>query len=226
MAPLLKICGLKDAVQAEAVARLGVDAVGVIGVPASPRFVAPDGRPPLFAAVAGARADCLRVLVVADPADSELTALQPTVGGHNVVQLHGSESVQRCLDLRRELPEGLQLWKALRIRSAQDLEQAFAYATVVDALLLDAWVSDQLGGTGQRLPLAWLDGFSSPRPWWLAGGITAGAVESIRSSILPSGLDVSSGVEISPGQKDLDRVAALLEAVRQGPWIPTPPMGS
>lgn len=221
-APLLKICGLRDPAQAAAVAALGADAIGVIGVSKSPRHVQPRWRPDLFAAVAKTRSECLRVLVVADPSDDDLADLNPAVGGHNVLQLHGSESVQRCLQLRERLPAGLQLWKALRIRSAGDLDQAKAFGSVTDALLLDAWVDDQLGGTGQRIPLEWLRNFPCEQPWWLAGGITAARIAEIRSSLLPSGLDASSGVEDRPGIKNLERVAALIEAVKSEPWAGIP----
>ena len=89
------------------------------------------------------------------------------------------------------------------------------YTDIVDAVLLDAWVPDQLGGTGQRLPLQWLRGFDPPCPWWLAGGVSPESVEEILASITPTGLDASSGVETAPGVKDLPRVTALRDAVQQ-----------
>ena len=213
--PWLKVCGLRSPQQAAAVARLGVDAIGVIGVPGSPRWLEPAERPALFAAVAAARPSCLGVLVVADPADSELELLGPAAG-HQVLQLHGEESPQRCRDLREALGPDLQLWKALRIRSQADLERAASYAALVDALLLDAWVPDQLGGTGHRIPIEWLQDFAPPLPWWLAGGITpervAPALQQLEHAP-PSGLDASSGVERAPGDKDLARVEQLVAAV-------------
>lgn len=212
MAPLLKICGLTQPAQAAAIAGLGVDAIGVIGVPGSPRHLAAAERPALFAAAAAADPRCVGVLVVADPHDAELAELG-SKGGHRVLQLHGGESPQRCAVLRRRLD--VQLWKALRVRCAADLAQADRYAEVVDALLLDAWVPDQLGGTGQAIPLEWLQGFRSPLPWWLAGGLSAERVEPVLTALQPTGLDVSSGVEQAPGVKDLNRVAALLAAMRR-----------
>lgn len=87
-----------------------------------------------------------------------------------MLQLHGSESPERCRELRAALGPEIGLWKALRIRSADDLQRARSYAGVVEALLLDAWVADQLGGTGHRIPVEWLRDFRPPLPWWLAGG--------------------------------------------------------
>jgi phosphoribosylanthranilate isomerase len=212
MAPLLKICGLTQPAQAAAIAGLGVEAIGVIGVPGSPRHLAAAQRPALFAAAAAANPRCVGVLVAADPSDAELEQLGGR-GGHRVLQLHGAESPERCAELRRRLD--VQLWKALRVRSAADLEHADRYAAVVDALLLDAWVPDQLGGTGQAIPLEWLQGFRSPLPWWLAGGLSAERVAPVLAALQPTGLDASSWVELAPGVKDLNRVVALLEAVRR-----------
>jgi phosphoribosylanthranilate isomerase len=212
--PLLKICGLREPDQAAAVAALGVDAVGVIGVPSSPRWLEPARRAALFDAVASARRDCLRVLVVADPAEEEIPQLEPGPGGHNVVQLHGNETVERCLELRRSLPEGLLFWKALRIREPGDLLQMHQFSPVVDALLIDAWVSSQLGGTGHQIPLEWLREFRCKQPWWLAGGINPERMASLQGAVNPNGFDASSGVEDAPGVKNLARVEALVQAVR------------
>ncbi|MEX0587644.1 MAG: phosphoribosylanthranilate isomerase [Cyanobium sp.] len=209
--PLLKICGLRDADQAAAVARLGVEAIGVIGVKGTPRFLESGLRPALFAAMRDASPTCRGVLVVADPEDQQLPELAAG-RGHSVVQLHGAETPERCRLLRQQL--GCELWKALRISSAEDLQRAADYADVVDALLLDAWVPDQLGGSGHRIPIEWLEGFAPPLPWWLAGGMRADRVALALAKLTPTGLDASSGVERAPGDKDLQQVAALVAAVK------------
>lgn len=211
MPPLLKICGLTQPAQAEAIARLGCDAIGVIGVAGSPRHLDPERRPALFAAARAENSSCQGVLVVADPPEAMLPLLG-SAGGHQVLQLHGGESPERCAELRQRLD--VRLWKALRIRSPHDLQRAADYANVVDSLLLDAYVPDQLGGTGQAIPLQWLADFESPLPWWLAGGLSADRVEAVLAALQPTGLDASSAVEHAPGDKDLTKVQALVEAVR------------
>ena len=215
MAPLLKICGLRQPAQAEAVAQLGVDAIGVIGVEASPRWVPVPERPALFERIAAAAPACRRVLVVANPGPEELADLAPELG-HSVLQLHGDEPPEQCQQLRERFPD-LELWKALRIRQPGDLARAQAFAGVVDGLLLDAWVPDQLGGTGHRIPLEWLEGFAPAMPWWLAGGIRADRVPLVLQALRPTGLDASSSVERAPADKDLVAVAALVGAVRSWP---------
>jgi phosphoribosylanthranilate isomerase len=208
--PLLKICGLRQPDQAAAIASMGVAAIGVIAVASSPRFVPPERRAELFLAAKTARPACLGVLVVADPQAADLDWLG-SGRGHDILQLHGQESAERCRELRQSL--GVKVWKALRLRDRSDLNRAADYAHHVDGLLLDAWAADQLGGTGQRLPLAWLQGFKSEVPWWLAGGITSDALAEILARVRPDGLDVSSAVEKSPGDKDLEGVAKLVRAV-------------
>ena len=210
--PLLKICGLRRPDQAGAIAALGVDAIGVIAVPSSPRFVRAADRPGLFAAVRAANPSCQGVLVVADPDPDQLGHLAAS-GGHQVVQLHGEESPERCRQLREAL-QGVRLWKALRIRTTDDLGRVSAYQDSVDAVLLDAWVGGQLGGTGVSIPLPVLQTFAPGLPWWLAGGMTPARATEALAQLAPTGIDASSGVEHSPGDKDLDRVRALLAVIR------------
>lgn len=214
--PLLKICGLTLPSQAAAVAALGSDAIGVIGVARSPRYLPASQRKELWQAVATANPHCRRVLVLVNPSDAELGQLDPA-HGHQVVQLHGEESPGRCAELAHHWQ--IPVWKALRIRVPADLAKAQAYAPQVEALLLDAWVADQHGGSGHRLPLAWLERFEPGCPWWLAGGIgpkTVGATLAALAELKqqPSGIDASSGVEISPGIKDMQLVATLLQLVK------------
>lgn len=209
--PLLKICGLRHGDQAAAVAGLGADAIGVIGVPGSSRWVPAAERAALFAAASGIRPGCFGVLVVADPGDDELATLG-SGGGHQVLQLHGQETVERCAELRRRLDVGI--WKALRICRPDDLAQAARYSDAVDGLLLDGWHPDQLGGTGRSIPLEWLQGFSPALPWWLAGGLNAARLPSVLAAVAPTGLDLSSGVEDAPGEKNLRKVAELIALLR------------
>ena len=211
--PDLKICGITDPKQAQAIAQMGVQAIGVIGVPGTPRYVEPPQRRALFQLLEEQHPQLHRVWVVADPDDAALEEGLNGAGQPSVVQLHGSESSERCQMLKQHYPRQ-QWWKALRLRKPEDLQTLEHYAPHVDALLLDAWTSDQLGGTGHRIPLDWLRDTELSVPWWLAGGVSAEWVPELLSRVTPQGLDASSRLEERPGWKNLDKVQALVEAVR------------
>ena len=189
----------------------------MIGVPDTPRFVAPRQRKAIFQRLTQEHPLLKRVWVVADPSDQQLASAFMGKGQPSVVQLHGVESPKRCAELRLLFPR-IKWWKALRLREEADLNGIDAYADSVDALLLDAWSPNQLGGTGHRLDPAWFERLEtricSGLPWWLAGGISAEWVPTLLQQVSPFGLDASSRLEHSPGVKDLRHVEALIEAVR------------
>jgi phosphoribosylanthranilate isomerase len=103
----------------------------------------------------------------------------------------------------------IELIKALRIRTEADLEQAEAYQTCVETLLLDAYHPGMLGGTGQTIDWSTLQTFRPMCNWLLAGGLTPDNVRDALRLTRPDGIDLSSGLEHSPGQKDLQKVAQL-----------------
>lgn len=211
-----KICGLTRSDQVQAIAALRPHYLGFICVPQSPRFVTPEQ---IQALTPDLPAEVCPVGVFANPDLDGLTTTV-TVGGLGGIQLHGNESLGFCWDVRRRFPAAF-LIKALRIRTARDLDLAATYgggeATPIDALLLDAYHPQQLGGTGETLDWAMLRQFQPPVPWFLAGGLRPDNVAEALALVQAQGVDVSSGVERSPGDKDLDRVAAFLRAVRQCP---------
>ena len=211
----VKICGLTTSEQAEAVAVMGAQAIGVIGVEASPRFVDEERRRELFQHLHRHHPDLERVWVVANLSDAELQNALTGEGTPSVVQLHGEESAKRCAELRAHHPQ-TRWWKALRLRQPEDLERLQEFNGCVDAMLLDAWTPDQLGGTGHRLDLSWLKQIERhlppSMPWWLAGGISAEWIPDLMAQVRPDGLDASSRLEIKPGLKDLAKVEALLHA--------------
>jgi phosphoribosylanthranilate isomerase len=210
----VKICGLTDPQEALAIAALGVEAIGVIGVPGSPRFLAEARRERLFAELAAAFPACRRVLVLADPATELIERLPAgSPGAPTTVQLHGDEPPGRCRELRHLRPD-LSWWKALRLRGPEEAGGVAHYDRFLDAVLLDAWHPSRLGGTGETVPLDWLAGLRPRCPWWLAGGVSPESVGEILRRVSPDGLDASSRLERAPGRKDLERVRALLAAVR------------
>ncbi|WP_287129664.1 phosphoribosylanthranilate isomerase [Candidatus Cyanaurora vandensis] len=206
----IKICGLTQAEQCQAVARLGVHALGFICVPSSPRFVPPDR---LFELLQELPPFLTRVGVFADSPLIEIVQ-QVRATGLNAVQLHGQESPEDCRELCQALP-GVEIIRAIRLQSPDQLVTLIPYWPHISAVLLDAYQPGQLGGTGQ--PLAWstLVHFQPPKPWVLAGGLTPENISTALTTLNPAGIDVSSGVESDPGIKDLTRVRHLLEVIHQ-----------
>ncbi len=210
----LKICGITRLDQAKEIASYGVDAIGVIGVHCSPRFVEEQQRRKLFAELKLCSPSLKRVWVVADLNEIDLDSALIGEGTPSAVQLHGNETPERCQVLRKKFPN-IEWWKALRIRTANDLLLAESYKSSIDYLLLDAWSPNELGGSGQRIPLEWLQEQNHCLPWWLAGGISSELVPEIIKQVRPFGIDASSKLEIYPGIKDLKLVSSLVKSLQK-----------
>ncbi len=209
----IKVCGITLLDQAEAIAKMGTDALGVIGVKSSPRCTSASRRRGIFSQVSKISPKIERVWVVSDLSDKEIEIGLTGKGLPTVVQLHGNESHKRCNELRNRFPT-IQWWKAIQIRTPSDIAKARSYEDVVDALLLDSWSKGQLGGTGERIPLEWLHEARFETKWWLAGGISAESIPEVLSQISPFGIDASSRLERSPGIKDLNLVNSLLNNIK------------
>jgi phosphoribosylanthranilate isomerase len=205
----VKICGITKPEQGQAIAQLGATALGFICVQASPRYVTPRQIRAVVEQLL-VPVDCVGVF-----ADARVEEISRVVAetGLNAVQLHGSESPEFCKLLRQALPE-VKILKALRVKTPECLDRTIIYTSYVDALLLDAYHPHLLGGTGKTLDWETLQQFCPSCPWLLAGGLTPENVINALSLLQPSGIDLSSGVERSPGDKDLDKVAQLFENVR------------
>lgn len=201
----VKICGIIQPEQGKAIAQLGATALGFICVKASPRYVTAQQ----IQAVTAQLPPVERIGVFAGAEIEEIQAI--ALSAHLTgVQLHGDESPSFCHQLRQLLPT-VEILKALRIRTSACLTKAATYETCVDTLLLDAYHPQMLGGTGKTLDWATLQQFRPQCPWLLAGGLTPDNVQEALTQIQPDGIDLSSGVERSPGNKDLTKVAQLFE---------------
>lgn len=213
----VKICGITRVEQGEAIAQFGATALGYICVEKSPRYITPEQIAPITAAVSTLNSKVDHCGVFANALLSEIITVTQ-LAGLTVIQLHGDETPATCQLLRDALKYSelskIKLVKALRIRTAEDLALALSYEPFVDTLLLDAYHPDQLGGTGKTLDWQTLKSFSPGRPWLLAGGLNADNVLSALAQLSPSGIDLSSGVERSPGNKDLNKVSRLFEQLK------------
>ncbi len=213
----IKICGITNLEQGRAIAKLGATALGFILVPSSPRYISPTQLasiiPYLPDPVEAILPRNLKTIgVFADSSLEEISQIVRSTG-LNAVQLHGQETPEYCRVLRQQLPT-VELIKALRIRSAKDLENTISYETVVDTLLLDAYHPQLLGGTGHTLDWSMLQNFTPTCPWFLAGGLNPDNILEALSKLNPDGIDLSSGVELAPGNKDLSKVEKLFQQLK------------
>jgi len=153
--------------------------------------------------------------VFAGQSPSEISGIASVVG-LDVIQLHGESDVARVAAVRAST--GLEVWAVVRTSTGILTDEDEALADAADALVIDALVAGQLGGTGATLP--WLqvgeslDAMATGHRVVLAGGLTADNVNEAIDYVSPMVVDVSSGVESSPGIKDQKRVRAFIAAAR------------
>ncbi|WP_013323400.1 phosphoribosylanthranilate isomerase [Gloeothece verrucosa] len=205
----VKICGITKPEQAAAITAKGANTLGFICVESSPRYVTPHQ---LGAIIEQLPPQVDKIGVFVNAATTEITTLVAQTGLTGV-QLHGEESPDFCLQLKEALPD-IELIKALRVKSAEFLEEATPYFSSVNTLLLDAYHPQLFGGTGTTLDWESLALFSPPIPWLLAGGLKPDNLIYALSQLSPQGIDLSSGVERAPGDKDLDKVSQLFQQLQ------------
>ncbi|NIK72821.1 phosphoribosylanthranilate isomerase [Thermonema lapsum] len=207
MMPLVKICGMRQTAQIIECERLGVPYLGFIYYPRSPRFVGEQFVMPALKRVK-------KVGVVVN-ASLEQVAYLVRRDSLSVVQLHGDESPAYCQALRQSL--SVKLWKVFPVGEALPSVQSLqAYVPYVDAFLFDT-AGAQRGGNGQVFSWQLLAGYSLPTPLWISGGLGLHNMSALCDFLrahphLPvEGLDFNSALELSPGNKDMQKVCDLLK---------------
>lgn len=208
----VKICGLRSRGEVAAAAAAGAAYVGFVFFPKSPRHVSlADAR-----WIAGGIPDGLIRVALTVDADDEALAAILEAAQVDMLQLHGSESPDRVAEVRArfEVP----VMKAVGLATEADLPALDAYSEVADQLLVDARAlpdADRPGGNGVAFDWRIIRARQWRRPWMLAGGLTA---ETVAEAVRLTGadqVDVSSGVEASPGHKDPAKIAAFVKAARE-----------
>jgi phosphoribosylanthranilate isomerase len=211
MSILVKICGLRTADALDAALEGGADMVGFVFFAPSPRHVDLATAQRLSQLVRG---HVRKVALTVDADDAELAgiidALKP-----DLLQLHGHETPARLRAIKARF--GLPVMKAIAVESRQDLEAIETYAAVADRLLFDARAPREAtrpGGLGRPFDWRLLERLDVELPFMLSGGLDATNVaEALRITRAP-GVDVSSGVERAPGDKDPNRIHAFIRAAR------------
>jgi indole-3-glycerol phosphate synthase/phosphoribosylanthranilate isomerase len=206
--PLVKVCGITRAADAEASVKLGADALGFIFA-ASPRRAQP-------ALLRDLRSlDVLKVAVVVTPRPAAATQpeLDPDVSGLlsegliDAVQFHGDEAPEQCASL------AFPYYKAVRVRGPDDVTSIEKFLS--PRVLADAWSADAAGGTGKRMEPGLAREARKNRPLWLAGGIGPDNVGEILAELSPELIDASSRLEESPGRKDHGKLERYFEEIRR-----------
>jgi len=199
----VKICGITNPVDATVVAEAGADALGLVFYPDSPRAVnlaqAQD--------IAGALPPFVQIvaLFVNEPAE-QVRRILASLPLHTL-QFHGDEDAAYCEQFRRPY------LKAVRVRPDMDLAAVCGSYSSASGILLDSWQEGIPGGTGKVFD--WGQARRAfPRPVVLAGGLNPDNVGRGIELLRPSAVDVSGGVEQSPGRKDASKVSRFIAAVR------------
>ena len=212
MSDLVKICGLSTPETLAAALDAGADLVGFVHFPKSPRHVTLDaGR----ALSVQARGRAIRTALLVNPDDALLAAAVESLDP-DLIQLHGSEAPERVAAIRARF--GRPVMKAVGIAESADLAAVAAYAPVADRLLLDAKppkTADALpGGNGLAFDWRLLAGLDPATPFMLSGGLNPENVAEAVGLTGARAVDVSSGVETRPGEKDPARIEAFVKAAR------------
>jgi len=200
----IKICGITNIEDALLASQLGADALGFIFYRESKRYIDPEiargiisSLPPFVTTVG--------VFVNQDL--DEIIAIKDKTG-IDAAQLHGDESPEFC----SLIP--FKVIKVIRVKNSLDIDRVALYP--VQAILFDTYSDVQYGGTGKSFNWGILQNISNPSRIILSGGLSPGNVAEAISTVKPYAVDVSSGVEDTPGKKDHMKLRKFIEAVKNG----------
>ncbi|NVO15891.1 MAG: phosphoribosylanthranilate isomerase [Rhodoplanes sp.] len=211
MTLLVKICGLKTHEALDATIAAGADMAGFVVFPPSPRHLDPAGGRDL---VTRAKGKLLTVALTVDATDALLSEIVEVLAP-DLLQLHGKESPERVAAVRARF--GRPVIKALAVAEAADLAAVPGYAAVADRILFDARApkgATRPGGLGKAFDWRLLQNLDPGLSYMLSGGLDPQNVaEALRITRAPA-VDVSSGVERAPGEKDPRKIADFVQAAR------------
>ncbi len=204
----IKICGLSTREAVDAAIDAGADYFGLVHFEKSPRHVTLEQA----SALRDHAGDRIKTILLSVNAAPELTGKALEIVRPDVVQFHGNETPE-WLRLVQQYSKA-EIWKALGVKDAETLAKSARYNDAAHRLLFDAPAKALPGGTGTSFDWSLLADFDHKLPWGLAGGLTpANAGEAIAATGAKM-VDTSSGVESAPGVKDVDKIQAFCQAVR------------
>jgi phosphoribosylanthranilate isomerase len=204
--PKIKICGITTVNQAKQIAAMEVNALGFILYKKSPRYIAPTKVKEILQRLSPL---IKSVGVFVDEPIEKISNIYQT-SGLDTVQLSGGETPEYCQELSQR---GVSWIKSFRIKNDVDEEELERYGR--EYILLDAWSADEFGGTGKTFDWKLIENLQQKFKIILAGGINPNNVAKAVRLLEPYAIDVSSGVETSPGVKSLDKIEQLITRVNE-----------
>ena len=207
---IIKICGIKTFDLLDTAIAAGADMIGFMHFVRSPRHVPIELLGVLISAARGQVESCVVLVNPDNSCVAEVAALGP-----DWIQLHGPETPHRVEAIRAVA--GVEIMKALPIGTAEDVTNIAAFADIADRILVDAKPpkgADRPGGLGESFDWALLKALDPSIPFMLSGGLTPDNVAAAIKTVAPFGVDVSSGVERAPGEKDKKLIEAFIRNAR------------
>jgi phosphoribosylanthranilate isomerase len=211
MSLLVKICGLSTRETLDVALGAGADMVGFVFFSPSPRHLSLEVARELGKQAQGR---AVKVALTVDADDATLENIVETLRP-DILQLHGKETTARLRDIKAKF--GLPLMKALPVAAAADLAPLAGYAEVADRILFDARApkgATRPGGLGAVFDWRLLENLDLKRPFMVSGGLDASNIAEAVRVTRAGGVDVSSGVERSPGVKDPELIRDFIRAAR------------
>ena len=211
MSLLVKICGLSTRETLDVALGAGADMVGFVFFPPSPRHLSLETARELGRQAKGRAA---KVALTVDADDAMLANIVETLQP-DLLQLHGKETIARLRDIKQKF--GLPVMKALPVETAADLAPLAGYAAVADRILFDARApkdATRPGGLGAVFDWHLLEKLDLKLPFMVSGGLSVENVAEAVRVTRAGGVDVSSGVESSPGAKDPEMIRNFIRAAR------------
>ncbi len=202
----IKICGLTSLADARFCAGAGADYLGFIQHLPSPRYIAPDQVRQITEWIYGPKT--VGVFVNTDAA---MVNHSCAIAGFDQVQLHGDESPAYCRRMTLPVIKAFSVKPSTNARSLARI--LTAYQDCVEIFLLDTWHSDLAGGTGKSFDWNVAKTLAVDFPIILAGGLNPGNVKQAVQAASPWGVDISSGIEHAPGEKDFDLVTDFFDSI-------------
>ena len=203
----VKICGITNLSDARYAVRVGASAMGYIFYPGSPRFISPKSAGIISE---GTDRKIKKVGIFVNESMPHIESIIKTAS-LDLIQLHGDESDEFCQSLSKPVIRALRLKKGVSV--------TMEFPNNVCALLLDTWSEKSYGGTGKSFDWSLINNHKWNKPIILSGGVNHKIVKDAIKTINPHALDVNSGVELSPGLKDHNKIDEFFQTVKNtGPY--------